>query len=92
MKPQQQEIAPIDGGENWRTELNAAEVAAGQLRDRLRSLKKSAESEADNSASAEAADWWRMSAERLDNGIFEADQISDALSVMDSGLSEFSRP
>ena len=76
----------------WRDELNAAEVMAGQLRERLRSLKKSAESEAGSNANTQAADWWRMAAERLDNGIFEADQISDALAVMDSDLPELNRP
>ena len=92
MKPQQQEISPMAIGENWRAELNAAESMAGQLRDRLRSLRKSAESEAEKSGDKEVADWWSSAVERLDNGVYEADQISDALCVLDDGLPEFSRP
>ena len=85
MKPQRQEMPAPNGGTDWRNELNAAEDMAGRLRERLRSLKASAESEADNNADAQSADWWRMAAERLDNGAVEADQISSALAVLDEG-------
>ena len=93
MEPPRQDSPPpsaLKSGEEWRTELNAAETIAGQLRDRLRSLKKSAENEA-GSADDQTADWLETAIERLDNGISEADQISDTLSSLDCDMPEFNR-
>ena len=93
MEPQQQEIpAPVLNGEEWRAELNAAESLAGQLRDRLKSLKQKAGDEAGKTGDRQVADWCESAMERLDNGISEAGQISDALAALDGDLPEFNRP
>lgn len=63
----------------------------GQPIDRLRLLKEFAENEMTDNASVQAADWCRTVSERLDNSIFEVDQVSDALCAMDSNLPEFNR-
>ena len=84
--------AEISDKEEWRKKFNTAEVLAGQLRDRLCALAKSAADEAEKSGDDQCAGWWRTVCERLNSGIFEADQISDTLASLDENSPEFSRP
>ena len=84
--------AEISDKEEWRKKFNAAEVLAGQLRDRLRALTKSVDDEAEKSGDGERAGWWQAARERLNNGISEADQISDTLASLDEDLPEFNQP
>ena len=95
METQQHDIPNpciLNSEDEWRAELNAVETMAGQIRERLQSLKQSAMGEAKKGGKNQTADWWQTATERLDNGISGADQISDTLTALDCDLPEFSRP